>query len=222
MTGLNALAAHLDYTAPEHREGCTAQGWEVDYRIHTDFRGSAYSGHSCPLGTEDPTACGHGDQYEALTVRIYCPKCGAATELKAELPGLPMVFDTTRLGMGGKPRRIGQVWIYQGPPPRIGILCDPPGDPQWYLVARRNAPRLAPEDIVGAVEPATGPRGGAAYTVSYNLTELSPPAPGERWAPMFEKHSRLDSQFFPTVAAAARWLDEHAATRVPAGDGRTP
>ncbi|MGA5643265.1 hypothetical protein ACPCTN_31565 [Streptomyces cinereoruber] len=217
MTGLNALAAHLDYTAPAHREGCTAQGWEVDYRMHTDFRESAYSGHSCPLGTEDRTACGHSDEYEALTVRIYCPKCGAATKLEAELPGRPMVYDTTRLGMGVKPRRVGQVWIYQGPPPRLGILCDPPGDPQWHLVARRNAPRLAPEDIVGAIEPATGPRGGAAYTVSYDLTRLSPPAPGERPALVFARHSRLDGQFFPTVTAAARWLDEHTAAPVPTG-----
>lgn len=211
MIGLDALAAHLEYTVPKHREGCTTKGWEVDYRIHTEFRESAYSGHSCPIGAEDETACGHGDEYKALTVRIFCAKCGAATRLGAELPGLPMVYDTTRLGMGLKPRRSGQVWIYQGPPPRRGILCDPPGDPQWYLVARRNAPRLAFEDIVGAIEPATGPRGGAAYTVSYDLTEMSPPAPGERPTPVFARHSRLDSLYFPTVPAAARWLDEHAA-----------
>ncbi|MFF1737859.1 hypothetical protein [Streptomyces sp. NPDC058247] len=81
--------------------------------------------------------------------------------------------------------------------------------------------RLAPEDIVGVVEPAIGPRGGATYTVSYDLTELSPPAPGERGTPIFKKHSRLDGQFFPTLTAAARWLDEHASVPVPAGSGRT-
>ncbi|MEV4046051.1 hypothetical protein [Streptomyces sp. NPDC049744] len=221
MTGLSALAAHLSYTVPEHRDGCTVTGWEVDYRMDTAVRESSYSGHSCPIGTEDKTACGHGDEYEALTVRIYCPKCGAATKLDAELPGRPMIYDTTRLGMGVKPRRVGQVWIYQGPPPRLGILCDPPGDPQWYLVARRNALRLAPEDIVGAVEPAIGPRGGATYTVSYDLTELSPPAPGEQGTPVFRKHGRLDGQFFPNLTAAARWLDEHVPLPVPAGGGRT-
>ncbi|MFD8387403.1 hypothetical protein ACFV2X_54555 [Streptomyces sp. NPDC059679] len=221
MTGLNALAAHLDYTAPEHREGCTAKGWEVDYRIHTTVRERAYSGHSCPIGTEDRTACGHGDEYRALTVRIYCPKCGAATKLDAELPGMPMAFDTTRLGMGIKPRRCGRVWIYQGPPPRLGILLDPPGDPQWYLVARRNALRLDPGDIVGAVEPAFGPRGGPGYTVSYGLTELSAPA-GERPTPVFRHHVRTDDQFFPTVTAAARWLDEHAVATEPAAAGKTP
>ncbi|MEU6618932.1 hypothetical protein [Streptomyces parvus] len=221
MTGLPALDAHLSYTAPEHRDGCTVTGWEVDYRMATTARPSSYSGHSCPLGTEDRTACGHGDEYEALTVRIYCSECSAATKLEAELPGLPMVYDTTRLGMGVKPRRVGQLWVYQGPPPQFGILCDPPGDPQWYLVARRNASRLAPEDIAGVVEPATGPRGGAAFTVSYDLAELSPQAPGERGHPMFAKHSRLDRLFFPTVTAAARWLDEHAAAPATAGGSRT-
>ncbi|MEU6594543.1 hypothetical protein ABZ923_35985 [Streptomyces sp. NPDC046881] len=94
MTGLSALAAHLDYTAPEHQEDCTAAGWEVDYRLDTAIRESAYSGHSCPVGTKDKTACGHGGEYKALTVRIYCPKCGAATKLEAELPGTPTVYDT--------------------------------------------------------------------------------------------------------------------------------
>lgn len=217
MTGLAALADHLAYTTPEHREGCTAKGWEVDYRIDTNFRESAYSGHSCPIGTEDRTACGHGDEYRALTVRIYCPKCGAATKLVAELPGLPMVYDTTRLGMGTKPRRSGQVWIYEGPPPRLGLLLDPPGDPQWYLVARRAAPHLTPEDIVGAIEPAIGPRGGAAYTVSYGLTDMSPAASGEQSTPAFARHSRLDGQYFPTVTAAARWLAENAPAPAEAG-----
>lgn len=220
MTGLPALAAHLSYTIPQHLQGCTAVGWEVDYRMATAFRESSYSGHSCPIGTEDKTACGHGDEYEALTVRIYCPKCGAATKLEAELPARPTVYDTTRLGMGLKPRRVGQVWIYQGPPPPLGILSDLPGDPQWYLVARRNALRLAPEDIAGVVEPAIGSRGGAAFTVSYDLTELSPTEPGERGTPVFKRHSRLDNQFFPTVTAAARWLDgRHAPAPAPAPDG---
>ncbi|WP_371801491.1 hypothetical protein OHA38_43720 (plasmid) [Streptomyces sp. NBC_01732] len=221
MTGLNALAAHLDYTTPEHREGCTAKGWEVDYRIHTTFRESGYTGHSCPIGIEDRGACGHGDEYKELVVRIYCPKCGAATTLNAELPGMPMVFDTTRLGMGVKPRRCGQVWIYQGPPPRLGILLDPPGDPQWYLVARRNALRLAPEDIVGAVEPALGPKGGPGYTVSYGLTEMSAPSPEDRPTLVFRNHGRLQDLFFPTVTAAARWLDEHGVAPEPAATGRT-
>ncbi|WP_330269912.1 hypothetical protein [Streptomyces griseorubiginosus] len=219
MTGLDALAAHLDYATPEHREGCTAKGWEVDYRIHRTVRESSYSGHSCPLDAED-NLCGHGDAYRALTVRIYCPKCGAATKLDAELPATPQVFDTGRLGMGTKPRRCGQVWVYQGPPHRRGIMLDPPGDPRWYLVARRNALRLAPEDIVGAIEPGFGPRGGPGYTVSYGLTELSAPEPGERPTPVFRHHPRADDRFFTTVTAAARWLDEHAATE-PAMAGRT-
>ncbi|MFE2529465.1 hypothetical protein ACFXEL_35160 [Streptomyces sp. NPDC059382] len=217
MSGLAALAAHLAYTAPEHRRGCTA-GWEVDYRTNTTVRENSHSGHACPIGEGDKSACGHGDEYRALTVRIYCPKCGAATKLEAELPGTPMVYDTARLGMGIKPRRVGQVWIHQGPPPRLGILCDPPGDPQWYLVARHNALRLVAEDIVGVVEPATGPRGGAAYTVSYDLIELSPPAPGGRGTPVFQRHSRLDGRFFPNVTAAARWLAEHSP--VPAEGGQ--
>lgn len=81
--------------------------------------------------------------------------------------------------------------------------------------------RLAPEDIIGAIEPATGPRGGAAYTVSYDLAELPPSAPRERPTPVFARHGRLDGLFFPTVTAAARWLDEHAAAPVPSGGGRT-
>lgn len=221
MTGLGALAAHLDYTTPEHREGCTAKGWEVDYRIHTTVRERAYSGHACPIGIEDRGACGHGDEYRELAVRIYCPKCGAATTLDAELPGLPMVFDTARLGMGIKPRRVGQVWVYQGPPPRLGILCDPPGDPQWHLVARRNALRLAPEDIVGAVEPTFGPKGGPGYTVSYGLTEMSAPSPEDRPTPVFRHHGSSRHLFFPNVTAATRWLDEHADAPVPAGGERT-
>lgn len=108
-----------------------------------------------------------------------------------------------------------------GPPPRLGILLDPPGDPQWYLVARRNALRLAPEDIVGAVEPALGPKGGPGYTVSYGLTEMSAPSPEDRPTLVFRNHGRLQDLFFPTVTAAARWLDEHGVAPEPAATGRT-
>lgn len=215
--GMGALAAHLSYTTPEHREGCTAQGWQVGYRIHTTVRESSYSGHSCPLDADDSGACGHGDSYEALVVRMYCPKCGAATQLNAELPSVPRVFDTTRLGMGTKPRRCGEVWIYQGPPPQLGILLDPPKPPQWYLVARRNALQLTAEDVVGAIEPDIGPRGGDCYTVSYGLTELPAPAFGERSTPLFGRNSRLDDLYFPTVTAAARWLAENAPASAEAG-----
>ncbi|KUF17411.1 hypothetical protein [Streptomyces silvensis] len=205
--GLGALAAHLGYTTPQHRPDCTATTWDVDYRLHHTVRSGRNSGHSCPLDADNPGACGHGDSHQALAVRIYCRRCGAATELNAELPAAPMQFDTARLGMGTKPRRCGDLWIYQGPPPQQGILSDQPGEPQWYLVARRNAPRLDPQDVVGAVEPALTPRGKPCFAASWGLTELFPDHDG-RPTPCFQHVGGNDGTFFPTVTAAARWLGE--------------
>jgi len=210
---LSALAAHLDFTAPAHRDGCTATGWEVDYRTSPGtHRDRDDDGHSCR--NED---CRHGDQYRQLQVRIVCRACGAATLLQAEEPTVSGIRTTDQLGFGTAPRKVHSLWVYTGPPPKLGLLSESHGEPTWYLVARHRADRLTPEDVVGSVWPATGKRGGAGFTASTDLVPFGEPHWDRPPTYAFKQQAHTDGLHFPTVAAAVRWIEQQLTSAHPGG-----
>ncbi|MFD7590657.1 hypothetical protein ACFV84_35065 [Kitasatospora sp. NPDC059811] len=204
---LAALKAHLGFTAPQHAAGCTATGWDVDYRIQPDvLRGDGDEGHSCPSYD-----CWHGDRAEQLEVRILCRTCGAVRLLQAEQPLVRGHRTTSQLGYGTAPRKVGSLWVYTGPPPQLGMLSDTPGDPLWYLVARRRADRLTPDDVVGAIWPADGKRLAPGFTASTDLVPFGEFDWDGTQSFAFKHQARSDDLHFRTIAAAVKWIEQQLA-----------
>ncbi|WP_404871046.1 hypothetical protein ACI1MP_38160 (plasmid) [Kitasatospora griseola] len=212
---LAALTAHLGFTAPQHEAGCTATGWDVDYRIQPDvLRGDGDEGHSCPSYD-----CHHGDRVEQLEVRILCRTCGAARLLQAEQPLVRGHRTTSKVGYGTPPRKVGSLWVYTGPPPQFGLLSDTPGDPLWYLVARRQADRLTPDDVVGAIWPADGKRLAPGFTASTDLVPFGEPDWNDTQSWAFKHQARSDDLHFRTIAAAVKWIEQQLADTASAKAG---
>lgn len=214
---LAALTAHLGFQSPQHKAGCTATGWDVDYRREPNTsRSTDDTGHSCPQADND---CRHGDTFEKLQVRILCRHCGAATLLVAEEPRDKGLRTTGQLGYGTAPRKIGSLWVYTGPPPEFGLLSDTPGEPRWYLVARSQADRLTPDDVVGVIWPADGKRLAPGFTASTDLVPFGEPDwnTPQPWA--FKHQARADDLHFRTIGAAVKWIEQQLTDTIPTKAG---
>jgi hypothetical protein len=169
--------------------------WVVDVRGgYHEFRDGG-PGHFCPN-----VDCNHHDQYETQVVRLMCETCGVVRIYTGEFRAQETTT-TRNTGYGQRPRRIGGLWLYPGPPIVYGEA-----DPWDYLVSRAKVPRLTPADVVGWIGQTPGPRGGTAWKARARPEPMDPD-----WDPagLHLRYTLDGGGPFKTIPAAARWIQTH-------------
>lgn len=188
-----------------HADTCRRPGWDIDTKTEYDVPRprDRYSTapHACP-----DEECGHGARYDRTTVRIVCRSCGHAYLVRGE-EHLTRT-DTTFLGYGQQPRKVGGLLLWPGEPlTTFGMsVRDGQHVPYQLLVTRLGVTRPVRTDLVGEIAQTYSPRGAVRYGAVAGLDPDGPFGYGDfRWAAAAEA--------LKTIPAAAKWIAERVGAR---------
>ncbi|MET8826560.1 hypothetical protein ABZX40_36510 [Streptomyces sp. NPDC004610] len=218
----SVLDTYLGWDEPRHMDECRRPSWEVAVRTGEETRYSAQhhygqepAHHKCK-----DEFCGHGGDFEQVTVRIVCRSCGAAQVVTGEKTEDTGVSDTSTwwLGYGMAPRQAAGLLLWPAAPwLPYGRGLD--AEPHDFVVTRTGVKAVTQDSVVGQIMQSTGRRKGVIWAA---LAVPSPDGPYGAGQPVKYAH-RNDGYTagdppLRTVRAAARWVGARLAERAAGSD----
>ncbi|WP_369043418.1 hypothetical protein [Streptomyces sp. Midd1] len=137
---------YLDWQTIAHAEPCPAPVWEPQLRFDRGVRGRLTTG-DIPHGCQgDEGNCGHGPEFDRVTVRLVCMGCGVVFTVSGEDVGTAP-DTTTVIGYGLPPQELGGVWLWPGEQTLPGT----DDEPRDWLVTRIPVRPTRPDDVAGTI-----------------------------------------------------------------------